>query len=191
MAKLGEQMAKAADDSVSRALNPSEVNVDEVVTALRVDLFEAWKGSMLRRGYDVTGWKMADESEAVINPLGGLMDLRSAVFALDRIKGIAEVGPLATVAVFSDVLPAELLREGSPTIVVWATCDGQICKGAAQVDLTRPDEPALLVGVAGESPAEAQWTDPVKVYRLLEFGYGIRRYEPDREEWAREEDVPF
>lgn len=85
-------------------------------------------------------------------------------------------------------------------LVIWAIWDGEKCVGQATEGM--PSTPSVLVSLEGCGPKEGKWTDPVKLYSFLEFGYKLGRYVPttsagvfDYEEYPRltgdDEDIPF
>ncbi len=77
-------------------------------------------------------------------------------------------------------------KAGHASIVVWATWDGeQQCgpqtptRGFGGEPLScppHPSAPSVLVSLEGCGPELGKWTEPLKLYAFLEYGFKIGRY---------------
>lgn len=163
--------------------------------ALFLALFKTFVGWANSAGMNVDDWKLAQMSGNLLNPLGGECSFYEAACSLQRIAEMRSLPPAVLVGSFKaghdddDVLPCQLEKKGQATLVIWARWDGQEYRGP---DVAHPDEPAVLVSLEGCGPELGKWTDPVKLYALLEYGFQIGPYTETTDASATgEQDIPF
>ncbi len=137
--------------------------------ALLAMVFEAFKAWAARANWKVDDWQVSSNGN-LINPLGDECSLQ-------RIAEMRALDPGVLAGSFHAerrLPPCELRKAGQATLVIWASWDGKQCLGQATEGM--PATPALLVSLEGCGPELGKWTDPVKLYTLLEYGFKIEPF---------------
>lgn len=195
--------------------------------ALRIKLFAAFEEWAKAAGWDVSAWKVGDAQTAAggdafglpVTPLGDAVSFYDAACSLQRIAEMRTLNPSTVAGSFyhqgepEDVpqLPCQMNKQGQVPLVIWAIWDGESQVGPvtparglspggeAMPCPAHPSKPSVLVSLEGCGPELGKWTDPVKLYSFLEFGYKLGRYVPTTDaslfdDLPRDdgsEDIPF
>lgn len=179
--------------------------------ALLDKLFEAFKEWAKASNWDVSAWNVyrfnGEHFGKPVTPLGDVVSYYEAVCSLQRIAEMRAIDQGTLVSSFyvtglvsgEPILPCQLTKQGHAAIVIWSLWDGQKCVGNAREGM--PTTPAVLVSIEGCGPEDGKWTEPLKLYSLMEFGLKLGRYVPttsasvfDYEEDpcpAGDEEIPF
>lgn len=167
---------------------------------LQDQLLQTFKNWASVCGYAVEDWKIAPSGN-LLNPVGVECSFYEATCSLQRIAEMLQMDPVTLVGSFyaanhqeDQILPCQLSLEGHPSIVIHARWDGEHYTGPAPYDAKR-GEPSVLVSLEGCGPELGKWTDPKKLYALMEYGFRLGHFvehtDAKIERDDPDQDIPF
>lgn len=175
--------------------------------ALRIKLFDAFKDWATAAGWDISAWKIGDAQTTIsgsafglpVTPLGDAVSFYDAACSLQRIAEMRALNPSTVAGSFyhqgdqeNPRLPCQMNKQGKVPLIIWAIWDGDVLVGPKAEGM--PSTPSVLVSLEGCGPELGKWTDPVKLYSFLEFGYKIGPYVPTTDSSVFDpdsEEIPF
>lgn len=173
-----EPLVEADPAAVERLAEAQRMGLNDALLAA----FKSWATAA---GFQVDKWTISLMGY-LLNPLGDAVSPRDAAHSLQRIADMKTIdqAELASCFVYRQkdrhgnegppIMPCELRKEGQASIVIWAAWDGKQCIGDARQAM--PATPALLVGLEGGTPEDAEWREPARLYTLMEYGFKLGNF---------------
>lgn len=148
-------------------------------------LLETFKTWANKAGWDASAWRVTEQG-GLLNPLGDEASFYEGAMSLQRIADMAALSPATVVPCFyvessgeGPILPCQLDKRGQASVLIWATYDGETLHSAAGVsNIPAPPGPGLFVSLEGCNWEDGKWTDPVKLYTFMEYGFKLVRFKP-------------